>query len=388
MTPQIIPSPYRSQAWLYTSMTRFPNTLSGPKIGETIYPFWPPRKSLLPDTKKHNRLAQWRKRMKAVVYTAYGPPNGLHLTEVATPTPADDEALVKVQAVSVNRSDWEYLTGKPFYARILWPLKPQSHILGSDIAGRVERVGSNHRHFHPGDDVFGEMWLYHGGFAEYVCTDGRAWALKPPRLTFEQAAAIPQAGVIALQGIRTQGHVQPGQHVLINGAGGGAGSFAVQLAKLDGAEVTGVDSTSKLDFVRSLGADHVIDHTREDFTKTGHQYDLILDLVAYRSVFAYPRALKPGGRYFMVGGSVATLLPILLLGPGISRTAGKHIRVLGVQRTQQDLLAIAGLCESGTIVPVIDRQYPLREVPEALRYLGEGHAKGKVVITVDEKEHS
>jgi NADPH:quinone reductase-like Zn-dependent oxidoreductase len=323
--------------------------------------------------------------MKAVVYTAYGPPDGLHLAEVATPTPADDEVLIKVQAVSVNRSDWEHLTGKPLYARFHGLRKPKrgSRILGSDIAGRVERAGPNHRQFHPGDEVFGEMGLYHDGFAEYVCTRASAWALKPPKLTFEQAAAIPQAGVIALQGIRGKGQVQPGQSVLINGAGGGAGSFAVQLAKLDGAEVTGVDNTEKLDFLRSLGADHVIDYTQQDFTTTGQQYDLILDLVAYRSVFAYPRALKPNGRYFMVGGSVATIFQILLLGPWISRTTGKHIRVLGVQRTQHDLVAISELCEAGKIVPFIDRQFPLREVPEALRYLGEGHVKGKVVITVD-----
>ena len=189
--------------------------------------------------------------------------------------------------------------------------------------------------------------------------------------------------MIALQGIRDKGQVQPGQHVLINGAGGGAGSFAVQLAKLDGAEVTGVDNTGKLDFMRSLGADHVIDYTREDFTKSGQQYDLILDLVAHRSVFAYQRALKPNGKYFAVGGSVATLFQIVLLGPGMRRATGKHIRVLGVQRNQKDLLAITELCEAGKIVPVIDRRYPLREVPEALRYLGEGHVKGKVVITVD-----
>src|SRR5262249_31295479 len=324
--------------------------------------------------------------MKAVVYTAYGSPGGLHLTEVATPTPADDEVLIKVQAVSVNRSDWEHLTGKPLYARFHGLLKPKrgSRILGSDIAGRVDRAGRNHRQFHPGDDVFGEMWLYHGGFAEYVCTRGSAWALKPPTLTFEQAAAIPQAGVIALKGIREFGHVQPGQHVLINGAGGGAGSFAVQLAKLDGAEVTGVANTSKLDFSRSLGADHIIDYTRKDFTKTAHQYDLILDMVTHRSVFAYQRALKPNGTYFAVGGSVATLLQIVLLGPWMRRATGKHIRVLGVQRTQHDLLAIAQLCAAGTIVPVIDRRYRLREVPEALRSLGAGLVKGKSVISVDE----
>jgi NADPH:quinone reductase-like Zn-dependent oxidoreductase len=326
--------------------------------------------------------------MKAIVNTHYGSPDVLQLTEVATPSPADDEVLIKVQAVSVNRSDWEGLTGKPFYARFGGLRKPGSPILGSDIAGRVVMAGRNHRQFQPGDEVFGEMGDYHGGFAEYVCTRGRAWALKPPSLTFEQAAAIPQAGVIALQGIRKKGRVQPGQHVLINGAGGGAGSFAVQLAKLDGAEVTGVDTSGKLDFLRSLGADHVMDYTQEDFTTTGRQYDLILDLVAHRSVFAYRRALKPNGTYFAVGGSVATLLQIVLLGPWISRATGKHLRVLGVQRTQPDLLAITELCAAGNVVPVIDRRYPLREVPEALRYLGEGLVKGKVVITVVENNHT
>jgi len=328
--------------------------------------------------------------MKAVVYSAYGPPDGLHLAEVATPTPADDEVLIKVQAVSVNRSDWEHLTGKPLYARFHGLFKPKrgSRILGSDIAGRVERAGRTHHQFHPGDEVFGEMGLYHAGFAEYVCTRGRDWALKPPNLSFAQAAAIPQAGVIALKGIREHGQVQPGHQVLINGAGGGAGSFAVQLAKVDGAEVTAVDSTEKLDFLRSLGADQVLDYTQHDFTTTGQQYDLILDVVAHRSVFAYPRALKPTGRYFMVGGSVATLVQILLLGPWIRRATGKQVRVLGVHRTQQALLAIAQLCAAGTLVPVIDREYPLREVPEALRYLGDGHAKGKVVITVAENVHT
>jgi NADPH:quinone reductase-like Zn-dependent oxidoreductase len=326
--------------------------------------------------------------MKAVMYTAYGPPEVLQLTEVATPTPTDDDVLIKVQAVSVNRSDWEGLTGKPLYARFGGLLKPGSQILGSDVAGRVVMAGRKHSQFHPGDEVFGEMWDYHGGFAEYVCTQGTAWAHKPPSLTFEQVAAIPQAGVIALQGIHEKGQVQPGQTVLINGAGGGAGSFAVQLAKLSGAEVTGVDNPGKLDFLRSLGADHVIDYTREDFTKTGQQYDLILDLVAHRSVFAYRRALKPNGTYFAVGGSVATLLQIVLLGPWMRRATGKDIRVLAVQRNQRDLLAITELCEAGKIVPVIDRRYPLREVPEALRYLGEGHAKGKVVITLDENNHT
>jgi NADPH:quinone reductase-like Zn-dependent oxidoreductase len=230
------------------------------------------------------------------------------------------------------------------------------------------------------------MTGYKDGFAEYACDTGRLLAPKPPTLTFEVASAIPQAGVIALQGIRDKGQVRPGQSVLINGAGGGAGMFAVQLAKLYGAEVTGVDNTEKLDFMRSLGADHVIDYTREDFTRNGRQYDLILDVVAYRSVGAYQRALKPGGSYFAVGGSLATILQLVFLGPWIRRTTGKSLRLLAVQRSRADLVAITELCEAGKLVPVIDRRYPLKEVPEALRYLGEGHAKGKLVITVEGQE--
>jgi NADPH:quinone reductase-like Zn-dependent oxidoreductase len=320
--------------------------------------------------------------MKAILYDQYGSPDVLKLEEVEKPTPTDDELLIKVHAVSVNRSDWEGLRGKPLYARLGGLQKPANKILGSDVAGRVELVGKNNSQFKPGDEVFGEMWDYHGGFAEYVCTRGKAWTLKPTGMTFEEAAAIPQAGVIALQGIRDKGQVQPGQKVLINGAGGGAGSFAVQLSKLYGAEVTGVDNTGKLNFMRSLGADHVIDYTREDFTKNGKQYDLILDLVALRSVFDYKRALQPNGSYYAVGGSVATFFQILFIGPWIKRTAGRNIRILAVQRNREDLVDITELCETGRVVPVIDRRYPLSDVPEALRYLGEGRAKGKVVITV------
>lgn len=323
--------------------------------------------------------------MKAVVYTEYGPPDVLQIKEIAKPTPTDDEVLIKVQAVSVNRSDWEGLRGKPLYARIGGLRKPRRQILGSDIAGRVELAGRNVRRFQPGDEVFGDILWRMGGFAEYVCARERDLALKPAGMTFEEVAAIPQAAVIALQGIRDKGQVQPGQKVLINGAGGGAGTFAVQLAKLYGAEVTGVDNTGKLDFMRSLGADHVIDYTREDFTNNGKQYDLILDLVAQRSVFAYKRALRPNGRYFCVGGSVATMFQILLLGSWIGRTTGKKIRVLAVQPNPRDMVYITELHEAGKVVPVIDRRYLLSEVPEALRYLGEGRAKGKVVITM---EHS
>lgn len=322
--------------------------------------------------------------MKAVVYTQYGPPEVLRLQEVAKPVPGDEQILVKIQAVSVNRSDWEGLIGKPWYARLGGLFKPGQQILGSDIAGRVERVGKNNTQFQPGDEVFGEIG-YHGGFAEYVCVRGKALALKPAGLTFEQAAALPQAAVIALQGLR---QVQPGQKVLINGAGGGAGMFAIQLAKYYGAEVTGVDSAAKLDFMRSLGADHVVDYTREDFAHSGKAYDLILDVIAQRSIFACQRALRPQGSYLVVGGSFAAFFQILLLGPLLRRATGKRIRILAVQPNRKDLLFIAGLCTAGKIIPVIDRQYPLSEVPAALRYLGEGHAKGKLVITLDRGEQA
>ena len=320
--------------------------------------------------------------MKAIVRYQYGSPDVLKLEEVEKPTPNDDEVLVKIHAVSINGSDREGLMGKPLYARIGGLRKPGYPILGSDIAGRVEQAGNNITQFKPGDEVFGEIPGYHGGFAEYACVPEKTLVRKPASLTFEEAAAIPQGAMLALYGIREKGQVQPGQQVLINGAGGSAGSFAVQLAKLHGAEVTGVDNTFKQDFLRSLGADHVIDHTRQDFTKTGKQYDLILDLIAHRSVFAYRRALKPGGTYFFVGGSLGTLFQILFLGPWIKRSTGKNIRILMVPQDNKDLMAIMELFEGGKIVPVIDRRYSLREVPEALQYVAEGRARGKIVITV------
>jgi NADPH:quinone reductase-like Zn-dependent oxidoreductase len=320
--------------------------------------------------------------MKAIVYTKYGPPEVLQLKEVAKPTPKDDEVLIKVQAVSVNRSDWEGLKGKPLYARLGGLLRPRQQRLGSDIAGRVEMAGRNIRRFQPGDEVFGDLLPRLGGFAEYVCAGESALALKPASMTFEQAAAIPQAAVIALQGIRDKGQVQPGQRVLINGAGGGTGTFAVQLAKMYGAEVTGVDNTGKLGFMRSLGADHVIDYTQEDFTKSGKQYDLILDIVAHRSVFAYKRALRSNGSYFLAGGSVATMLQILLLGPWIRRTTGKKIRILTVRPNTEDVDFVKELIEVGRVMPIIDKTFPLSEVPEGISYVGDGRAQGKVVITM------
>ena len=321
--------------------------------------------------------------MKAIVRYEYGLPDVLKLEEVEKPKPADNELLIKVHAVSINRSDWEGVVGKPLYVRIGGLFKPKDGILGSDIAGIVEAVGKDVKQFKPGDEVFGLILNYGGGFAEYACKSERALALKPANLSFEEAAAIPQAAFIALQGIHDKGKVQPGQKVLINGAGGGTGTFAIQLAKLAGAEVTGVDNTEKLDFMRSLGADYVIDYTKEDFTKSGKQYDLILDVIAYhRSIFAYKRVLRPNGSYFMAGGSVATIFQMLLLGPWIRRTTGKKIRLLVVQTESKDLVYITELIESGKVELVIDKRYTLNETAEALRYLGEGHAKGKIVITV------
>jgi NADPH:quinone reductase-like Zn-dependent oxidoreductase len=318
--------------------------------------------------------------MKAIVYEKYGPPEGMRLAEVPTPIPTDEEILIKIRAVSVNRSDWENLTGRPFYGRLGGLTRPGKHILGSDIAGQVERVGSRNNRFKVGDEVFGDILSHLGGFAEYVCVRGTNLALKPAWLSFEQAAALPQAGGIALQGIRDK--VRAGQSVLINGAGGGGGSFAIQLARLYGAEVTGVDNPEKLDFLKSLGAGHGLDYTHEDFTKNGKQYDLILDLVAYRSAFDYRRALKPNGSYYAVGGSFGTLMQILLLGSWIGRSAGKKIGILAVRPNPQDLLTLAELYRDGKLAPFIDKTYPLSQVPAAMQYLGEGHVKGKIVISV------
>jgi NADPH:quinone reductase-like Zn-dependent oxidoreductase len=318
--------------------------------------------------------------MKAVVRTQYGPPQVLAVTEVPTPTPKDDEVLVRVHAVSLNASDWEVLRGKPLYSRVNGPFRPRHRILGSDIAGKVEATGPEATLFAPGDDVFADVLSHMGGFAEYVCVPQGLLASMPSGMTYEQAAALPQAGAIALQGIRDKGGVRPGERVLINGAGGGSGMFAIQLAKLLGAEVTGVDNAEKLEFMRSMGADHVIDYRKEDYTRGGRTYDLVLDLAAYRPVFAYPRCLAPGGRYLYVGGSVATLFGVLLLGPLAGR--GKRVRLLAVQLGAKHLTPIVELWQEGKITTVIDRRFPLDEVREALLYLGEGHAKGKVVVQV------
>ncbi len=314
--------------------------------------------------------------MKAIVYHKYGSPDVLKFEEVEKPAPKDNEVLVKVQASSVNDWDWGLLRGKPFVNRLPFGLlKPQNKILGGDIAGRVEEVGSNVKQFQPGDEVFGGICGCWGGFAEYVCARENALALKPASMTFEQAA------VLALQGLRDRGQLQSGQKVLINGTGGGAGTFAVQIAKSFGAEVTGVDKTSKLDMMRSIGADHVIDYTQEDFTKNGQRYDLILDNAAYHSIFDYKCALSPKGIYVMVGGSSARIFQVMFLGPLISMTGSKKMGLL-MHKPNKDLAFLKELFESGKVVPVIDRRFTLSEVAEALRYFGEGHARGKVVIIV------
>jgi NADPH:quinone reductase-like Zn-dependent oxidoreductase len=326
--------------------------------------------------------------MKAIVCTKYGPPDVLQLKEVEKPTPKDNEVLVIVHAASVNYPEWVSLRGRPFYMRLAYgPLKPKNTIPGSDIAGRVEAVGVNVKQFQPGDEIFGDISSFAwGGFAEYVCAPENGLGLKPANISFEEAAAVPMASVVALHGLRDQGQIQPGQKVLINGASGGNGTFAVQIAKSFGAEVTGVCSTRNLDMVRSIGADEVIDYTQEDFTKSGQLYDLILATGGYRSIFDYKRALSPKGIYVSTGGSEAQTYQAMFLGPLISMTGSKKMGALYPgEPNQKDLVFMKELIEAGKVKPVIDRRYPLSEVAEALRYYGEGHSQGKVVITV---EHS
>lgn len=320
--------------------------------------------------------------MRAFTYERYGPPDVLRLSEVPKPVPTEDQILIKIHAVSINGSDREALVGSPLYARMGGLFKPGSQILGSDIAGTVEAVGGNVTDFAPGDEVFGELPGYRGGFAEYACTSGKTMAHKPASLTFEQAAAIPQGGVIALNGIVKKGQVKEGDRVLINGAGGSAGSFAIQLAKLARAEVTGVDGSGKLDFVRSLGADDAVDHSTHDFTKDEGRYDLIIDLVAHRSVFAVRRALRPRGTYFFVGGSVAVMLQILMFGHLIRAVSSRNVRMLMVPQNRADLIGIAERCESGVVAPMIDQVFPFEQIPEAMRLVVDGCANGKVVVTV------
>jgi NADPH:quinone reductase-like Zn-dependent oxidoreductase len=327
--------------------------------------------------------------MKAMVYTKYGPPDVLHLEEVKKPALHEDKVLVKVHAASINAGDLHLLTGDPFPMRLMGVglFKPKNTILGADIAGRVEAVGGNVKQFRPGDAVFGDIFgLGSGSFAEYVSVPESALARKPSNVSFEEAAAAPVAAVTALQGLRDHGHIQPGQKVLINGASGGVGTFAVQIAKAFGAEVTAVCSTRNLEMARSIGADHVSDYTKEDFTQKERPYDLILAVNGYHPLSAYKRALAPQGIYVFVGGLPAQIVQSLFLGPIISKSDGRKMTSGMKKANQKDLLFIRDLLEGGKIRPVIDECYPLSKTAEAFRYFEQGHARGKVVITFSVQE--
>jgi NADPH:quinone reductase-like Zn-dependent oxidoreductase len=326
--------------------------------------------------------------MKAVVYTNYGSPDVLEIRDVKKPVPNDDQVLIKVRAASVNPLDWHFIEGTPYIMRAMGVglRKPKVPRLGVDMAGQVEAVGKNVTQFKPGDEVFGGKT---GAFAEYVCARAdRAVVLKPANLTFEQAASVPIAAITALQGLRDKGKIQPGQKVLINGASGGVGTFAVQIAKSFGAEVTGVCSTRNLDLVRSLGADHVIDYTKDDFTKGEQRYDLILDNVGTQPLSGFRRALQPKGICVMIGGGgpndgglvgpMARPVKALLMSPFISQKMGMFMAELN----KKDLTTLGDLMQSGKVTPVIDRTYPLSQIAEAIRYLEQGHARGKVIITI------
>jgi len=326
--------------------------------------------------------------MKAVVYTDYGSPDVLEIRDIKLPVPNDDQVLIRVRAASINPLDWHYIEGTPYIMRAFGVglRKPKDPRLGVDMAGEVEAIGKNVTQFKPGDEVFGGR---NGAFAEYVCARAdRAIALKPSNITFEQAASVPIAAITALQGLRDKGHISPGQKVLINGASGGVGTFAVQIAKSWGAEVTGVCSTRNLDLVRSLGADHVIDYTKEDFTKGEQRYDVILDNVGTQPLSGFKRALVPNGICVMIGGGgpndggligpMARPIKALFLSPFMTQKMGMMMAELN----KKDLNVLGDLMQSGKVKPVIDRTYPLSQIADAIRYLEQGHARGKVVITI------
>ncbi|MFQ5571717.1 MAG: NAD(P)-dependent alcohol dehydrogenase [Rhodothermales bacterium] len=321
--------------------------------------------------------------MKAIVLTRYGSPDVLRLEEVAKPEPRDDEVLVKVHATAVNDWDWSFVRGKPYIYRLMFGLvRPRVAILGVEVAGIVEATGNHVAKFQPGYHVYGDISeAGFGGFAEYVCVSEDALSRKPPGMTFEQAAALPHAAMLALQGLVDLGRIRQGESVLINGAGGGVGTIGVQIAKQFGAEVTGVDSALKLDMLRSMGFDHVIDYQREDFTRNGQLYDLILDTKTNRSAFRYLRSLNPGGRYVTVGGYLPWLLQVFCMEPLISRFSGKHVRIVAL-KPNKDLGYVNDLFETNGLDCVIDGPYPLSDVPEAVQRFGEAKHLGKVVITV------
>lgn len=316
--------------------------------------------------------------MRAVVYDRYGPPDVLRVEDVPTPSPGPGQVLVRVRATSVNLSDWECLVGRPAYARLGGLRAPKRRVLGSDIAGLVEETGPDVTRFRPGDEVYGDNLGLMGGFAEYAVAPESALALKPEALTFAQASTVPQAGAIALQGTALAG---PARRVLINGAGGGTGSFAIQLAKRAGAHVTGVDNPGKLEFMRSLGADEVVDHQSQDFTRL-HPYDLVLDLVAHRSAFAYRRSVARGGRYLCVGGTTRSLLGVVTLGTVLGRLTGRRLGVLAVKQGPAHFTPLAERCVAGEVHIHVDRTFALVDAPQALAHVGAGRALGKVVVEV------
>jgi NADPH:quinone reductase-like Zn-dependent oxidoreductase len=320
--------------------------------------------------------------MKAITYTDYGSPDVLRFTELDVPTPGDHEVLIKIRAASVNALDWRLMRGKPWLVRVMMRglRRPKVTRPGADVAGHVEVAGRNVSQFKPGDAVFG---VCRGAFAEYVCAKADGLVLKPDNISFEEAAAVPVAAITALQGLRDQGRIQRGHKVLIAGASGGVGTFAVQIARSYGAEVAAVCSTKNVDTARSIGADRVFDYTREDFTQSGQRYDLIFAANAHRSLFDYRRALEPNGIYVMAGGGWSQIIQALLLGPLLSLAGGKKMRFFMAKIDRADLALLRDDLAAGKIVPVIDRCYPLSDVVEAIRYLEEGHAKGKVVITME-----
>jgi len=323
--------------------------------------------------------------MKAITFTEYGPPDVLKFKEVEMPTLEEDQVLVKIHAAAVTFGDPAVVRGEPFMVRIWSGIRePKFQIPGKEMAGCVEAVGRLVTQFKPGDEVYGDLsvcgW---GAFAEYVAVPESALAPKPANLTFEEAAAVPESAVVALQGLRDKGKIRAGQKVLINGASGGVGSYAVQIAKAFGAEVTAVCSTKNLEIARASGADHVIDYTKEAFTENGEQYDLILACNGYHSLLDYRRSLRPGGTYVATGGTLAQIFQAMLVAPVISLASDKNMGSLGeVKQNQADLFVMKDLLEAGKVKPVIDKCYPLSETAEALRYVSEGHARGKVVITV------
>lgn len=323
--------------------------------------------------------------MKAFRRESYGPPDVLELRDVPKPAIGDDGVLVRVHASSLNQADLDYLYGKPFLTRLGTGLrKPKNQGFGLDVAGRVEAVGSRVTAFGPGDEVFGDLTQFgYGAFAEYAGAPERAWAHKPVALTFVEAATVPQAAILALQGLQGRGRIKPGHHVLVNGASGNVGPFAVQIAKSFGAEVTGVCSTGKMDLVRSIGADHVIDYTREEVSRGDQRYDWIVDVVGERSILEWRRVLKPGGVYATAGGPTARIFEALLLGPLMRLSGNRKMGLLWWKPfKQEDVATLSELIETGRIKPVIDRAFPLHEVPQALRYLEEKRAKGKIVVTM------